>query len=56
LIFGGIFTVTIGYWFHWGFVEDWLRFASLLVAMAVLVLISYWRFSRFGIGGNSSAS
>lgn len=43
MIFGGIFAVTTGYWFHWGFVEDWIRFLSLLIAMAVLVLISCWR-------------
>ena len=46
LIFGGIITVTTGYGFHWSYVEDWLRFLSLLVAMAVLVLISYWRFGQ----------
>jgi hypothetical protein len=44
LMFGGIFTVTIGYWSHWDFVDDWLRFVSLLVAMAVLLFVSYWRF------------
>jgi hypothetical protein len=43
LIFGGISTVTTGYWFHWSYIEDWLRFVSLLVAMAILVFISYWR-------------
>jgi hypothetical protein len=53
LIFGGIFTVTIGYWFHWSYVEDWLRFVSLLIAMAVLVFISYWRVKRPGVGGVS---
>jgi putative Ca2+/H+ antiporter (TMEM165/GDT1 family) len=46
LIFGGIFSVTIGYWSHWEFVEDWLRFLSLLVAMAVLLLVSLWRLRR----------
>ncbi len=43
-MFGGIFAVTIGYWFHWSYVEDWLRFVSLLVALAVLVFVAYRQF------------
>ena len=42
LIFGGIFAVTIGYGFHWEYVDDWLRFVSLIAAMAVLLLVG-WR-------------
>ncbi len=41
LMFGGIFAVINGYWWHWGFVEDWLRFMSLLIALAILILTSY---------------
>lgn len=40
-MFGGIFAVTIGYWFHWSYVEDWLRFDSLLLALGVLVFVAY---------------
>jgi hypothetical protein len=40
LMFGGIVAVTDGYWWHWEFVEDWLRFMSLLIAMAVLIFVS----------------
>jgi hypothetical protein len=39
-MFGGIFAVTIGYWFHWSYVDDWLRFISLLVALGVLVFVA----------------
>jgi hypothetical protein len=41
LIFGGIFAVGGGYWYHWTFIADWLRFMSLLIAMAVLVFVAY---------------
>jgi len=41
LIFGGIFAVSSGYWWHWSYVDDWLRFVSLLLAMAVLVFVSF---------------
>lgn len=44
LMFGGIFAVTDGYWSHWSFLPDWTRFLSLLLALAVLVLVSYWRY------------
>jgi lipopolysaccharide export LptBFGC system permease protein LptF len=47
-MFGGIFAVTIEYWFHWSFVEDWLRFVSLLVALAVLVSVACRQFPSFG--------
>jgi hypothetical protein len=56
LIFGGILTVTIGYCSHWVYLENWLRFVSLLAAMAVLVLISYWRVSRPAGGASSKTS
>lgn len=55
-MFGGIFAVTIGYWYHWGFVADWLRFVSLLLALGVLVLIASWRFSNVGKGRSTAAS
>jgi hypothetical protein len=41
LMFGGIFAVSTGYWSHWSFIADWLRFVSLLIAMAVLVFVGY---------------
>ena len=44
LMFGGIFAVIDGYWSHWSYLEDWIRFISLLIALAVLLLVSYWRY------------
>jgi len=44
-MFGGIFAATTGYWFHWSYLEDWVRFVSLLAAMAVLVFVAYRQFS-----------
>jgi hypothetical protein len=44
LMFGGIFAVTNGYWQHWTYVEDWLRFVSLLIAMAVLMFVAFRQF------------
>jgi hypothetical protein len=41
LMFGGIFAVGTAYWWHWIFLADWLRFISLLIAMAVLVFVGY---------------
>jgi hypothetical protein len=46
LILGGIFTVAHGYWGYWNYAEDWLRFVSLLLALAVLVFVGYRRFGR----------
>jgi hypothetical protein len=43
LIFGGIFTVTFGYWGYWQYLEDWVRFISLLVGFAILLFIGYRR-------------
>lgn len=43
-MFGGISAVSLGYWCHWSYVEDWLRFLSLLVAMAVLISVALRQF------------
>jgi len=45
LMFGGIFAVINGYWSHWSYLEDWVRFVSLLVAMVVLTFIAYRQLS-----------
>jgi lipopolysaccharide export LptBFGC system permease protein LptF len=44
-MFGGIFAATTGYWFHWSYLDDWVRFISLLIAMAVLVFVAYRQLS-----------
>jgi hypothetical protein len=46
LIFGGLFSVAIGYWEYWAHLENWLRFVSLLVALAVLLFIGYRKLPR----------
>jgi uncharacterized membrane protein YphA (DoxX/SURF4 family) len=46
LIFGGIFTVATGYWNYWNYLEDWVRFASLLAGFLILLFVGYFRVSR----------
>lgn len=46
LIFGGIFTVAHGYWGYWSYADDWLRFVSLLVGLAVLVFVGHQRIRK----------
>ena len=41
LIFGGIFSLMNGYFQYWRYFENWIRFASLLAAFAVLVFVGY---------------
>jgi hypothetical protein len=43
LIFGGIFTVAWGYWSYWTFLEDWVRFISLLAGFLILLFVGYRR-------------
>jgi hypothetical protein len=43
LIFGGIFAVAFGYWGYWQYLEDWVRFASLLVGFAILLFVGFRR-------------
>jgi hypothetical protein len=43
LIFGGIFTVAFGYWGYWQYLEDWIRFVSLLAGFVILLFVGYRR-------------
>jgi hypothetical protein len=43
LIFSGIFTVGLGYWNYWSFLEDWIRFVSLLAGFLILLFVGYYR-------------
>jgi hypothetical protein len=54
LIFGGIFTVAWGYWSYWFYLEDWVRFVSLLAGFLILLFVGYRRI--FGVGTRTSAS
>jgi hypothetical protein len=41
LTFGGIFSVINGYLHYWKYLENWIRFVSLLVAFVVLLFVGY---------------
>ena len=43
LIFGGISTVSHGYFAYWQYLDDWLRFVALLVGFLVLLFVGYYR-------------
>jgi uncharacterized membrane protein YphA (DoxX/SURF4 family) len=49
LILGGIFAVTWGYWSYWNYLDDWIRFVSLLVGFIILLFVGYRRLA----GGNA---
>jgi hypothetical protein len=43
LIFAGIFTVGLGYWSYWSYLENWIRFVSLLAGFLILLFVGYYR-------------
>ena len=43
LIFGGIFAVAWGYWSYWNYLDDWMRFVSLLLGFMILLFVGYRR-------------
>lgn len=43
LIFGGIFSVVWGYWSYWQYLDDWVRFVSLLAGFAILLFVGIRR-------------
>lgn len=49
LILGGILTVATGYYWYWIYLEDWVRFLSLLLGFAILIFVGY-RHSAFSHG------
>jgi hypothetical protein len=53
LIFGGIFTVGLGYWNYWSFLEDWVRFVSLLAGFLILLFVGYYRVAGATTRANS---
>lgn len=52
LIFGGIFSVGAGYWSYWSYLEDWVRFLSLLAGFVILLFVGYYRIA----GANTRAA
>jgi hypothetical protein len=53
LIFGGIFAVGFGYWSYWQYLDDKVRFVSLLAGFAILIFVGYYRVS--GIRADSKS-
>jgi hypothetical protein len=43
LIFGGIFSVGAGYLGYWSYLDDWVRFVSLLAGFVILLFVGYHR-------------
>ena len=43
LIFGGIFALGFGYWSYWQYLDDTMRFLSLLAGFAILLFVGYYR-------------
>jgi uncharacterized membrane protein YphA (DoxX/SURF4 family) len=43
LIFGGIFAVSWGYWSYWWYLDDWIRFVSLLAGFVILIFVGIRR-------------
>jgi hypothetical protein len=46
LMFGGIFSICDGYFNYWSELADVLKFASLLVPLALLIFLGYRRLER----------
>ena len=49
LIFGGIFTVAWGYWNYWSYLDDRIRFVSLLAGFAILLFVGIRRTTRTNV-------
>jgi hypothetical protein len=46
LIFGGIFTLIVGYGCFWNELEHWMKFISAVIALVVLVFTAYRKLIR----------
>jgi hypothetical protein len=44
LMFGGILTLGQGCYYYWDKMGDWLRFGSLLVALALVAAFGLWSY------------
>jgi hypothetical protein len=45
LIFGGIATVTDGYWGYWKHLDNWIQFVSVLIGLCIVVFVGYRQFT-----------
>ncbi len=41
LMFGGLFTITDGYYCNWRSLESWVKFVSFLLVFLLLIFIGY---------------
>ena len=46
LILGGIFSLALGYWGHSQYLDDWLRFLSLLAGFGALIFVGLKKLPR----------
>jgi hypothetical protein len=46
LMFGGIFSVSDGYFNYWSELSAQLKFSSLLAAFIVLLVVGYWKLEK----------
>ena len=46
LILGGTFSLALGYWGHSQYLDDWLRFLSLLAGFAALIFVGLKKLPR----------
>jgi hypothetical protein len=51
MVFGGVFTLIMGYYSNWNQLSDGIKFVSLLIALASLVFAAYRAYSRSQAGG-----
>jgi hypothetical protein len=51
LMFGGLSSLTAGCYSYWDKMGDRLRFGSLVVALAVLLVLGTWRYRSIDPGG-----
>lgn len=53
LIFGGISSVAFGYYGYWQYLDNWMRFVSLLAGFAILLFVGYRRMAHTSVTPNS---
>jgi len=51
MVFGGVFTLIMGYYSNWNQLSDGIKFVSLLIALALFVFAAYRTYSRSQTGG-----
>ena len=45
LMFGGMATVFDGYSGYWDYLDDWIRFVSLLIGLCIIIFVGYRQFA-----------